>query len=155
MSSLRLKTTYAFLLLLSLGILLSCQQRTGDERSADTSTLNLEEITIRQIQQGYREGKFTISEVVNGYIRRMVDLDKNGPKLNSVIVINPDAMKIAAELEKEMAEGKLRGPLHGIPVILKDNIDTHDSMPNTAGATPLHKSFPQHDSWVAQKLREA
>jgi amidase len=75
--------------------------------------------------------------------------------LNSVIEINPDAMQIAAELDSEMAAGKSRGPLHGVPVILKDNIDTHDRMPTTAGATALSNSFPYKDSYIAKKLREA
>jgi amidase len=70
-------------------------------------------------------------------------------------VINPDALKIAEELDRELAAGKIRGPLHGVPVILKDNIDTHDRMPTTAGATALRNSFPKTDSYVAKKLREA
>jgi amidase len=75
--------------------------------------------------------------------------------LNSIIEINPDALNIAGELEKEAAEGKPGGSLYGVPVILKDNIDTHDRMPTTAGATALRNSFPGSDSYVARKLREA
>ncbi len=115
----------------------------------------LEEITITDIQKGYTEGEFTVEEVVQGYIDRIEAIDVNGPALNSVIIINPDALAIARELDKELAEGRSRGPLHGIPVLLKDNIDTHDQMPNTAGATVLRNSFPPADSWVAMKLREA
>ncbi|MEN6618755.1 MAG: amidase [Rikenellaceae bacterium] len=115
----------------------------------------LEEITIANLQKGYREGKFTIKEVVEDYLKRIETIDKNGTKLNSVITINPDAIKIAKELDKEMAEGKIRGPLHGIPVILKDNINTRDSMPTTAGAIVLRNSYVEKDSWVAKKLREA
>lgn len=115
----------------------------------------LEEITIAELQQGYKDGKFTIKEVVEDYLKRIEAIDKNGPKLNSIISINPDAIRIAEELDKEMAEGKIRGPLHGIPVILKDNIDTRDSMPTTAGAIVLRNSFAKQDSWVAKKLREA
>jgi amidase len=113
----------------------------------------LEEMTISQLQQGYKDGKFTISQVVSDYLIRIDALDKKGPCLNSIICINPDALRIAQELDKEMAAGKIRGPMHGIPVILKDNIDTHDKMPVTAGATVLRNSYPQNDSWVARKLR--
>jgi amidase len=115
----------------------------------------LEEMTISQLQKGYKEGRFTVSQVVADYLARIEAIDKNGPGLNSVICINPDALQIAQELDKEMSAGKVRGPLHGIPVILKDNINTHDRMPTTAGATVLRNSFPQKDSWVAKKLREA
>ncbi len=115
----------------------------------------LEEMTITTLQQDYREGRYTITDVVSAYLDRIIEIDKNGPALNSIIEINPDAMLIAAELDKEMKEGKIRGPMHGIPVVLKDNIDTHDRMPATAGATALRNSFPSKDSFVARKLREA
>ena len=122
---------------------------------APKGTAWLEEITISQLQQGYRDGKFTVAEVVTACLARIDSLDRNGPQLSSVITINPDAMQIAAELDREAASGKTRGPLHGIPVILKDNIDTHDKMPTTAGSRVLKNSFPLADSWVARKLREA
>jgi amidase len=93
--------------------------------------------------------------VVNIYLDRIKEIDRNGPKLNSIIDINPDALLIAEELDSELAAGKSRGPLHGVPVILKDNIDTHDRMPTTAGATILSNSFPITDSYVARKLRDA
>lgn len=115
----------------------------------------IEELTITDLQQGYKDGKYTITDVVKVYLDRINEIDKNGPKLNSVIQLNPDAIQIAIELDKELAEGKSRGPLHGVPVILKDNIDTHDRMPNTAGATALRNSYPRNDSYVAKKLREA
>ncbi len=142
-------------LTLLLGILLiACQPAKDNSVSADTHAY-LEEITIRQLHQGYREGKYTITTVVKDYLARIDAIDKNGPKINSVICINPDALQIAEQLEKEWKDGKIRGPLHGIPIILKDNIDTHDKMPNTAGAIVLRNSFPARDSWVAQKLRAA
>ena len=117
--------------------------------------VNLEEITVRQLQQGYTEGRFTVVQVVQGYLQRIEAIDKSGPKLNAILCVNPDALKIAAELDAEMRAGKIRGPLHGIPVVLKDNIDSRDSMPTTAGATALRDSFVKKDSWVAKKLREA
>jgi amidase len=134
--------------------LFSCQQ--GVKKSNETNgKISIEEITIPELRQGYKDGSFTIKDVVKQYIARIVEIDKNGPQLNSFIIINPDALAIAGVLEKELAAGKSRGPMHGIPVVLKDNIDTHDKMPTTAGATVLKHSFPEKDSWVAKKLREA
>jgi amidase len=120
----------------------------------NSEVLNLEEITIAQLQKGYAEGQFTIVDVVKGYLKRIEEIDKAGPALNSILVVNPDALKIAEQLDKERQAGKSRGPLHGIPVVLKDNIDTIE-MPNTAGSRALTGSIPPHDSTVARKLREA
>ncbi len=119
-----------------------------------TQALDLEEITIAQLQKGYADGQFTIVDVVKGYLKRIEEIDKAGPALNSIAVVNPDALKIAEQLDKERLAGKSRGPLHGIPIILKDNIDTTD-MPNTAGSRALMGSIPPQDSTVARKLREA
>src|SRR5674476_224959 len=118
-------------------------------------TFKFQEQDITQIQQGYKDGRFTIKEVVQAYLNRIAEIDKNGPHLNSIIEINPDAIKIAEQLDKEMKAGKSRGPLHGIPVLLKDNIDTHDKMSTTAGSRALKGSHPLNDSYVAMKLREA
>jgi amidase len=147
-----MKRAFNFILLLAL---LSCQPMADKSKPAKTEKLNLEEITISQLQQGYRDGKFTISEVVKAYLGRIDAIDKHGPQLNSIIVVNPDALQIAAELDKELAAGKSRGPLHGIPIIIKDNINTSDNMATTAGAIALRNSFAQKDSWVAKKLRDA
>jgi amidase len=135
--------------------MIMCKSPVGKvENPAETKTY-LEEMTIAQLQQGYKEGKFTISQVVTDYLSRIEAIDKKGPALNSIICINPDAVQIAQELDKELAAGKIRGPMHGVPVILKDNIDTHDRMPTTAGANALRNSYPLTDSPVARKLREA
>ncbi|HSH66738.1 MAG TPA: amidase family protein [Bacteroidia bacterium] len=128
----------------------SCKPKASEESglTADsTISVDLEEITIPDLQEGYKQGKYTITAVVQNYLNRIHELDKDGPQLNSVIEINPDALAIAAELDKEFSAGKSRGPLHGIPVLLKDNIDTHDQMHTTAGATVLKNSTPQQDSW--------
>ncbi len=117
--------------------------------------VDLREITVRQLQQGYRQGRFTIVDVVQGYLNRIEAIDRGGPKLNSVLRVNPDALKTAAELDAELKAGQARGPLHGIPVILKDNIDSLDAMPTTAGATVLRDSYVRRDSEVARKLRQA
>ncbi len=115
----------------------------------------LEEMTVSELQQGYINYKFTVSDVVSAYLARINEIDKSGPALNSIIIVNPDALTIARELDRELAEGKSGGTLFGVPVVIKDNIDTHDRMPNTAGATILRNSFPKTDSWVAKKLRES
>jgi len=117
--------------------------------------IKVEGLSISQIQKKYQTGEFTIQQVVQTYINRINSLDKNGPTLRSVIMVNPDAMKIAAALDKELKAGKSRGPMHGIPVLLKDNIATHDKMPNTAGSRALADSYPLEDSFIASQLRKA
>jgi len=144
----------SILFCVSLAAMFSCQPDATKSKQA-VQKISLEEITIRELQQGYKDGNFTIEEVVKQYLDRIVEIDQNGPQLNSIIIVNPDALEIAAALDKELASGKSRGPLHGIPVILKDNIDTQDKMATTAGSTALKNSFPKKDSWVTQKLREA
>jgi amidase len=136
-------------------LLITCKSPVNNEETEEPDNTWIEEMTIAELQAGYRDGKFTVVDIVNVYLDRIDEIDRNGPELNSIIIVNPDALKIAEELDRELAEGKSRGPLHGIPVILKDNIDTHDKMPATAGATALRNSFPVADSYVAKKLREA
>jgi len=131
----------------------ACQQTAQETET--TSKINLEEITIDQIQSAYTDGEYNIQDLVQAYLDRIEAIDKNGPTLNSIIQINPDAMAIAKELDQEMADGKSRGPMHGIPVVLKDNIDTADKMYTTAGANILKNSRPQQDAYIAKKLREA
>jgi amidase len=148
---------YRFLLLAASAAicLITCKSPSNKtaEKSADTKWI--EELTISGLQQGYKDGKYTVTDVVKVYLDRIKEIDENGPNLNSIIQINPDALQIAEELDSELAEGKSRGLLHGVPVILKDNIDTHDKMPNTAGATALRNSYPLKDSFIAKKLRDA
>lgn len=117
--------------------------------------IDLEEITISEIQDGYKSGKFTIADITQAYLDRIKEIDQNGPALNSVIMVNPDALEIAKQLDEELKQGKSRGTMHGIPVLLKDNIDTHDKMPNTAGSVIMKNSFPLKDSYIVEKLREA
>jgi amidase len=149
--------SFKFSLLFISVILFAITCKTTVRNNAENGTDNswIEELTIRQLQKGYKEGKYTVKDVVKVYLNRISEIDKNGPMLNSIIEINPDALNIAGELEKEAAEGKPGGSLYGVPVILKDNIDTHDRMATTAGATALRNSFPGSDSYVARKLREA
>ncbi len=136
--------------------LIACQSPVSNKLNTGTSVNSwLEEMTISGLREAYLKKEYTISDVVNAYIERINEIDKSGPALNSIIVINPDALSIAAALDREMAEGRLRGPLHGVPVILKDNIDTGDKMPTTAGSNALASSFAANDSFIAAKLREA
>jgi len=115
----------------------------------------LEELTITELQAGMQSGKYTSRQLVKKYLDRIDDIDKDGPKLNSVIEVNPDAMAIAEALDRERKEKGMRGPLHGIPILIKDNIDTADRMMTTAGSLALVGSHPAQDSFVARKLREA
>ena len=114
-----------------------------------------EEYSISQLQQGYANGDFTVTDVVQAYLDRINAIDDSGPTLNAVIQVNPDALAIAAQLDAELKDGKKRGPMHGVPVLLKDNIDTHDQMETTAGSRALSGSHPLQDSYIAMKLREA
>ena len=117
--------------------------------------LPVNEMTISQMLEGYKTRRFTVKEIVNTYLLRIKALDKGGPHLNSIIAVNPDAMKIADSLDHLLAKGKALGPLFGIPIVLKDNIDTHDKMACTAGSRALAGSHPLRDSWVAARLRKA
>lgn len=133
----------------------SCQAPLEKSTTVASKPFSFLETDITQVQQGYKEGSYTIKEVVQAYLDRIEEIDKNGPSINSIIAVNPDAIKIAEQLDKELSEGKTRGPLHGIPVILKDNIDTHDKMPTTAGSRALMNSHPLTDSPIATQLRAA
>jgi len=148
-------TRFSILSASALLFLITCKSPVSNQLRKKTDNRWIEELTIAQVQSGYKEGKFSVKDVVNVYLDRIIQIDRNGPALNSIIEINPDAIQIAEELDRELAAGKIRGPLHGIPVIIKDNIDTHDKMPTTAGATALRNSFPKKDSFIAKKLRDA
>ena len=115
----------------------------------------LEELTISELQDGLKSGKFTARSLVKKYLDRIDEIDKHGPELNSVIETNPDAMAIAEALDSERKQKGTRGPLHGIPILIKDNIDTADRMMTTAGSLALVGSRPAQDSFVAKKLRDA
>jgi amidase len=121
----------------------------------DVKAFDLDEITISDLQEGMNSGRFTARSLVEQYSSRIDEIDRHGPTLNSVIEMNPDAMSIAASLDQERKSKGPRGPLHGIPVLIKDNIDTADGMMTTAGSLALVGSKPAKDSFVAQKLRAA
>src|SRR6266571_5410968 len=107
-------------------------------------------------QQAQMEaGKLTSHALVSQYLARIAAIDKAGPRLNAVIELNPDALGIAAEMDRERTAGKTRGPLHGIPVLLKDNIATADKMSTSAGSLALAGIKPVRDAHVAAQLRAA
>jgi len=115
----------------------------------------LDEITISTLQDGMKSGKFTARSLVEKYLARIDELDKRGPSINAIIELNPDALSIADSLDQERKAKSPRGPMHGVPVLIKDNIDTLDKMMTTAGSLALVGSRPLQDSYVAQKLRAA
>lgn len=115
----------------------------------------LDETTIADLQKSLQAGENSSQSLVKKYIDRINEIDKNGPAINSVIEINPEAEAIAAALDQERRERRLRGPLHGIPILIKDNIDTADRMMTTAGSLALVGSKPPRDAFVAKKLRDA
>ncbi|PRY06414.1 amidase [Pontibacter ummariensis] len=150
------RTAFLFATTSCLFFQVSCQKPLSAENQVvRTAGSNIVELEIDQLQQKYKEGTLTAKEVVQAYLSRIEEIDDNGPSLGSIIEVNPDALQIAEALDKERKEGKVRGPLHGIPVVLKDNIDTHDRMATTAGSRALANSYPLQDSFVAKQLREA
>lgn len=143
------------ILIILLFLQISCQPLSREAQITEFDSFRFLEQDITQIQLGYKDGTHTIKEVVQAYLDRIEEIDKSGPTLNSIIQVNPDAIQVAEELDIEMSEGKIRGPLHGIPVVLKDNIDTHDKMATTAGSRALMNSYPLKDSYIAKQLRDA
>ena len=115
----------------------------------------LDEATIAGLQAGMKSGRYSALSLVKKYLARIGQIDKHGPAVNAVIEINPDAMEMARTLDEERKAKGPRGPLHGIPVLIKDNLDTHDRMTTTAGSLALAGSIPPRDSFVAQRLRKA
>ena len=131
----------------------------GADATIDAATpvlpFELDELSVTALQDGMKSGRFTARSLTEKYLARIEAIDRRGPKLASVIEINPDALAIAEALDKERKAKGPRGPLHGIPVLIKDNIGTHDRMTTTAGSLALEGSVPPADSFVARRLREA
>jgi amidase len=121
----------------------------------EIKAFELDEITIPELQEGMKSGKFTARSLVEKYTARIGEIDKSGPSVNAIIEMNPDALSIADALDQERKAKGPRGPLQGIPVLIKDNIDTADRMMTTAGSLALVGSKPAKDSFVAQRLRAA
>jgi len=133
---------------------------TNDSPAPEVKAFELEEITIPELQDGMKSGKYTARSLVEKYHARIEEIDtpskdKRGPAINAIIELNPDALSIAEALDQERKAKGPRGRLHGVPVLIKDNIDTADKMMTTAGSLALVGSKPTKDSFVAQKLRAA
>lgn len=115
----------------------------------------LDEITIDELQQKMKSGVYTAVSLTRMYLKRMEEIDKKGPRINAVIETNPDALTIAESLDNERKAGRLRGPLHGIPVLIKDNINTGDEMMTTAGSLALAGNIATNDAFIVKRLQEA
>jgi len=115
----------------------------------------VDELGLGELAAGMRSGRFSAVSLTKDYLTRIEEIDRRGPALRSVIETNPDALAIARDLDRERKAGRNRGPLHGIPVLIKDNIDTHDRMKTTAGSLALAESIAAKDAFVVGKLREA
>ena len=115
----------------------------------------VEEATVTQLQEGMKAGRLTSRRITQAYLDRIAALDRKGPALRAVLEINPDARAIADAMDAERRSGRTRGPLHGIPVIIKDNIDTHDRMQTTAGSLALEGNFAERDAFLVERLRAA
>lgn len=116
---------------------------------------DLDKVTIAQLEASMASAHLTSRALVEMYLERIESLSFNGPKLNAILEVNPDAKEIASALDRERKAGHVRGPLHGIPILLKGNIDTRDTMQTTAGSLALVGSSPTQDSTVAAMLRKA
>lgn len=137
----------------------------GDGRSSESGgarsgameipPFELDEITVDELQASMESGERTARSITELCLGRIEEMDGQGPELRSIIETNPDALRIADELDAERRDSGPRGPLHGIPVAIKDNIDTHDGMTTTAGSLALEGSIPPRDAFIAQRLREA
>lgn len=132
-------------------------------RSSKLTTLNtfipdnykLNEITIKALQEMMARREYTSEQITSMYLKRIGEIDKNGPGINSILELNPDAVAISRSLDIEREAGKVRGSLHGIPVLIKDNIDTADKMETTAGSLALEGNIASKDAFVVKLLREA
>jgi amidase len=115
----------------------------------------LEEATIQDIQMAFESGELTAKALVLLYFNRIANFDKEGLTINSVLELNPDALFIAEALDIERSKHGSRGPMHGIPIMLKDNINTGDKMHTSAGSLALANSYASEDAFIVEKLRES
>ncbi|MBD1367079.1 amidase [Mucilaginibacter sp. ZT4R22] len=137
----------------------SCAQPSTDTKAdsgiAPADDFELNEVTIDELQKKMQDGTYTARSITELYLKRIEAIDKAGPKLNSVIELNKNALEMADTLDKERKAGVIHGPLHGIPVLIKDNIDTGDTMHTTAGSLALADHFAKQDAFIVHKLRQA
>jgi amidase len=137
-----------------LGIAVAACARNTPE-PAPAAAFPLQELTIRDLQDDMASGRYTSRQLVELYIRRIDEIDRGGPALRSISEVNPDALRLADELDAERRQRGPRGPLHGVPIVLKDNIDTGDRMATTAGSLALEGSSASRDAFVVERLRAA
>jgi amidase len=123
------------------------------ESPAESFTLS--EATVDELQQKMQSGEYTSRDITAMYLKRIEAIDVSGPALKSIIELNPDALSIAEAMDQERKSGKVRGPLHGIPVLIKDNIDTADKMMTTAGSLALEGNIAKKDAFIVTQLRNA
>lgn len=126
-----------------------------DEPPAAVTAFVLEEATITELQDAMVSGRASSRQLVELYLQRIEEMDRTGPALHSIAEVNPDALRIADELDAERRERGPRGPLHGVPVVVKDNIDTAGRMATTAGSLALEGSIAARDAFVVERLRAA
>ncbi|MEW5940800.1 MAG: amidase family protein, partial [Chloroflexota bacterium] len=115
----------------------------------------MEEYGVADLQAKMTSGELTARRLAELFLERIDSVDRDGPRLNAIIETNPEALDIASSLDRERVAGHARGPLHGIPLVLKDNIDTADKMQTTAGSLALEGNHAQRDAGLVEKLREA
>ena len=127
----------------------------GTSPGKDNPHVDVVEATIAELQAAMVAGTLSSTKLVNAYLARIRAIDKSGPRINSVIELNPDAQAIAIALDRERKTKGSRGPLHGVPVLLKDNIATADRMQTTAGSLALVGSMPPRDAFLVGRLRDA
>ena len=130
-------------------------QPTAISRQAAAASFELEEVTLADLQAGFASGRWTSVQVTQLYLDRIASMDRQGPTLRAMLDLNPDALAIAADADTMRRSGRARGPLHGVPVIVKDNCDSHDKMTTTAGSLALEGSIALQDSTVVARLRAA
>ncbi|HYQ59108.1 MAG TPA: amidase family protein, partial [Draconibacterium sp.] len=130
----------------------ACGQKSDTAEEVDLTAFDMNETSALKLQQKMESGELTAERICKKYLDRITLVD---PHLKSVIELNPDALEIARKLDEERQYGSVRGPLHGIPVMIKDNIDTGDKMQTTAGSLGLEGNIVEKDAFIVKKLREA
>lgn len=138
----------------------SCTTKSSENKSESNESkldddFELNEITLSELQEKMASGKYTSEQITKLYLDRIEALDKTGPNLNAIIELNPDALNIAKAMDRERSEGKIRGALHGIPIVIKDNIDSADKMMTTAGSLALVGNIAAKDAFIVRKIRDA
>ena len=126
-----------------------------DGAARDAGEFPFLETSIDILQQKMQSGEYTSQSITKIYLKRIAEIDKKGPALNAIIELNPEAITIAERMDAERKAGKVRGPLHGIPVLVKDNINTGDKMQTTAGALALEGNHAAKDAFIIARLRNS